>query len=137
MGCSESKNAEPQPGEQAVEQKQANQEMDRAECPKNSTSPGAATPPGMTTPPGMATPPEEPEVKILSEEVVKEIRDLYQEYDIDATGKLPLGLFSSVSVQMGPHEAECLMKLEQMDYDSDGFITMEVWMMNRSYTSRP
>ncbi|KAL1511783.1 hypothetical protein AB1Y20_009500 [Prymnesium parvum] len=70
---------------------------------------------------------DEVEEKKLSPAQLKKIQDLFNEFDIDSLGKLPLAHFASSSLKFGPHESDFMTQLEQMDYDSDGFITKDEW----------
>jgi len=70
---------------------------------------------------------EAPTVLKLSAAQLKRIQDLFDMFDLDTLGKLPLVNFFSASLKVGPHESGVLEKLKEMDYDSDGFITRDEW----------
>ena len=55
-----------------------------------------------------------------------QVGSLFSTWDLDATGKLELAVFSGVVMKVGPHQTKVLARLMDMDIDHDGFVTKEV-----------
>lgn len=109
---------------------------DRAKPDVTNGPPSDATP---ANEPTALTPPAEEQPRISASEngeVAKpkeltaaqlaEVRDLFNSFDVDDLGKLPLEHFANVSMKLGPHDSDFLTTLKNMDVNYDGFITKEV-----------
>jgi len=57
-----------------------------------------------------------------------QVGSLFSTWDLDATGKLELAVFSGVVMKVGPHQTKVLARLTDMDIDHDGFVTKEEWL---------
>jgi len=68
------------------------------------------------------------EAPSLTAEQLTQVDELFKEWDIDGEGRLPITNFDKKSeTVIGNQKFNIVAKLGEMDYDGDGFVTLEEW----------
>ena len=96
----------------------------KAEAPAAPAAAGANSPTMVKVQPPAAAPSAG---EALPPKRLEKVRALFQEWDVDGNGMIPLSTLNGATTSVGPTEVKVLAQLADMDFNGDGFVEASEW----------